>query len=115
MFSMKMRWVKFARSKDELKSELNLRTILPKRIGGRLVLLVLHQEEFFLVNDKCPHQGASLKNAQCEDGMIVCPWHRYGFDLKTGRGAGLCLDTYPIEEREDGLYAGFEYFSWFGE
>lgn len=115
MFSMKIKWVWFASSKIDLKEQLKTQSIKPKKIGSRLVLMVYHDDELFLVKDKCPHQGASLTNATCEDGMIVCPWHRYGFDLKTGRGAGLCLDTYPIEERDDGLYAGFEYFSWFGE
>jgi 3-phenylpropionate/trans-cinnamate dioxygenase ferredoxin subunit len=115
MFSMKMRWVRFADSKAALLKELAQRDIIPQSIGGKVVLLVHHQGEIFLVKNKCPHQGAPLDHAQCEDGMIVCPRHRYGFDLKTGRGAGLCLDTYSIEERSDGLYAGFEYFSWFGE
>lgn len=110
---MKTNWVKFANSYSELKRELNARTCLSKVVNGRSVLIVFHGGEFYLVKNKCPHQGAKLDGAVCEDGMIVCPWHRYGFDLKTGRGAGLYLENYPIQEREDGLYAGFEYFSWF--
>jgi len=115
MFSMKMRWVRFADNSTAVLEEMNARSVVPRSIGGHAVLLVNHQDQLFLVKNKCPHQGASLSKAHCEDGMIVCPRHRYGFDLKTGRGAGLYLDTYPIEEREDGVYAGFEYFSWFGE
>ena len=115
MFSMKIKWVKFSPSIDALKLELNERKSISKIINGTSILLVFHQDKFYLVKNKCPHQGAKLDSAVCEDGMIVCPWHRYGFNLETGRGAGLYLDNYPIEEREDGLYAGFEYFSWFGE
>jgi len=113
MFSMKMRWVKFADSLDELSERLNKRESLVILVDQQAVLLVHHQNEFYLVKNKCPHQGAKLDTAHCEDGHIVCPWHHYGFDLKTGRGAGLYLENYPIEFRSDGVYAGFEYFSWF--
>ncbi len=115
MFSLKMKWIWFSASFDSLNKELNARSCMTIIGNGYVVLLVKHDDAFFLVKNKCPHQGASLTNAVCEDGKIVCPWHHYGFDLKTGRGAGLYLENYPIEEREDGLYAGFEYFSWFGE
>ncbi len=116
MFSMKIKWVRFANSYKELKQLLGSRKNTLIKAGEKQVLLVLGDDEtFYLTAVKCPHQGASLQGATCEDGRIVCPWHRYGFDLKTGRGAGLYLERYPIDEREDGLYAGFEYFSWFGE
>ena len=85
----------------------------PTRINGKALLLVHHQSTYYLVKNRCPHQGITLENATCEDGFIVCPWHRYAFDLETGRGAGLYLENYPIEKREDGYYAGFEYFSLF--
>ena len=107
--------MKFADNQQDMESKLAGKEISPIGVNNVGCLLVRHQEEYFLVKNKCPHQGAKLTNAVCEEGYIVCPWHRYGFDLKTGRGAGLYLDNYPIEEREDGYYAGFEYFSWFGE
>jgi len=113
MFSMKIKWVYFAESWAELEKELNNRSCAKLVIDGHGVLLVKHANTFYLVKNKCPHQGAKLDNATCEDGKIVCPWHHFGFDLKTGRGAGLYLENYPIEEKLDGLYAGFEYFSWF--
>jgi 3-phenylpropionate/trans-cinnamate dioxygenase ferredoxin subunit len=66
-----------------------------------------------MVKNRCPHQGITLENAQCVDGEIICPWHRYAFNLENGQGGGLYLDIYPVEKREDGYYAGFEYFSLF--
>ena len=82
-------------------------------VNSTNVLLLFHQNKYHLVKNKCPHQGIKLDGAKCEEGMIVCPWHHYAFDLKTGRGGGLHLENYPIEFRENGIYAGFEYFSWF--
>jgi nitrite reductase/ring-hydroxylating ferredoxin subunit len=34
----------------------------------------------------CPHWGAPLAGARIDDGVLVCPWHGYRFDLATGRG-----------------------------
>lgn len=73
-------------------------------------------EGFFAVNDKCPHNGASLGNGYCTaEGSVVCPVHRYHFDLKTGRaksGLGDYVQTYPLETRNDGIYIGFEETVW---
>lgn len=32
----------------------------------------------------CPHRGGPLAEGWMEEGKIVCPWHAWGFDLKTG-------------------------------
>ena len=40
-------------------------------------------------------------------GNIVCPLHRYRFELNRGRnvsGEGYYLKVYQVEEREDGVY-----------
>ena len=50
-------------------------------------------------------------------GNIVCPLHRYKFNLETGRnvtGEGYFLKTYPVESRPDGIYVGFKEKSWLG-
>ena len=32
----------------------------------------------------CPHEGGPLGEGSIEDGRVVCPWHGYAFDLRTG-------------------------------
>lgn len=80
------------------------------------ICLARTAEGLFAVNDKCPHNGASLSNGFCtEAGTVVCPMHRYHFDLKTGRaksGIGDYVETYPVEIRDDGVYIGFEKTTW---
>jgi len=114
MFETKIRWVKFAESEEDLEQILLGKTCGKVRVNGKAVLLVKYSNKYYLVKNKCPHQGITLEKASCEDGFIVCPWHRYGFDLHTGRGGGgLHLENYPIEKRDSGWYAGFEYISLF--
>ncbi len=55
----------------------------------------------------CPHRGASLLQASIHGSEeLICPLHRYRFDLKTGQVlAGFCgdLTIYPTELTERGL------------
>lgn len=38
-----------------------------------------------VLDDCCPHAGASLARGHVEDGNVICPRHAWFFDLKTGR------------------------------
>lgn len=70
----------------------------------------------FAVQDKCPHNGASLSRGMCsKQNEIVCPLHRYSFDLKSGKatsGGAFALKTYPIEFKNDGVYLGIKAKWW---
>jgi nitrite reductase (NADH) small subunit len=37
-----------------------------------------------VLNGVCPHEEGPLGEGSVEDGRIVCPWHGYSFDPKTG-------------------------------
>ncbi len=90
------------------------------RIGdGSTQLLVVHNEriclarvgeEFYAVADKCTHNGESLSKGKINYlGEVVCPWHGYRFQLKTGRECeerSQDLNTYPIDVRDDGFFIG---------
>ena len=32
----------------------------------------------------CPHAGGPLGEGNLDNGQIVCPWHEWAFDCKTG-------------------------------
>jgi nitrite reductase/ring-hydroxylating ferredoxin subunit len=54
----------------------------------------------------CPHQGGPLEEAVPDgEGCIVCPWHGYRFDLRTGRsidGRRLVLPAAPTLHEDAG-------------
>lgn len=107
MFKSRVIWIKIAASHQELEASFPSSGLKKIMLERRTICLIKHKDEFFAVNNKCPHQGASLSEGACtSDGFLVCPWHRYGFDIKNGRGPGYYVDTYPIEIREDGIYLG---------
>lgn len=55
-------------------------------IEGRSFCLLFNEGEWVAFSSRCPHAGALLANGWCEEGFVICPLHRQGFDLKTGRG-----------------------------
>lgn len=60
----------------------------------------------------CPHAGGYLADGYIDAlGNIVCPLHRYKYDLKNGRnvsGEGYYLKNWPVEIRFNGVYVGLE-------
>jgi nitrite reductase/ring-hydroxylating ferredoxin subunit len=50
----------------------------------------------------CPHMGGPLREARLEGDQLVCPWHRYRYDVRTGEGRGLAgllgLRLTPVED-----------------
>ncbi len=79
-------------------------------VGGKKVTLIKFQNELFATASTCPHAGGTMADGFVDaKGCVVCPLHRYRFDVKTGRntsGEGYFLKTYQIENREDGIYLG---------
>lgn len=105
-------------------------------VGGRSIGVFNVAGEFYALRNVCPHQGAPLCQgaitgtaAPCSPGeysweregeIIVCPWHGWEFDIRTGRSlfnpfrtrvrsypvsvepADPRLETYPTSV-EDGL------------
>jgi nitrite reductase (NADH) small subunit len=40
--------------------------------------------EISVMDNVCPHQEGPLGQGLVENGRVVCPWHAWAFDVKTG-------------------------------
>ena len=109
-----IKWYKIADSKEELLWQQNNMTIA--EAGGKKITLAKVNNEVYACAHKCPHASGILADGFIDaTGNIVCPLHRYKFNLTNGRnvsGEGYYLKVYAIEEREAGLFVGFEENSW---
>ena len=85
-------------------------------VAGKKITIVRQNNNFFACAHKCPHASGILADGFVDSaGYIVCPIHRYRFDLTNGRnvtGEGYFLKTYCVEEREAGIFIGFEENTW---
>ncbi len=80
--------------------------------NGKTICIGKYNGQLFAFAYKCPHASGILANGFIDAiGNVVCPLHRYKYSIANGRnisGEGYYLKTYPIETRDDGIYAGFE-------
>jgi nitrite reductase/ring-hydroxylating ferredoxin subunit len=116
LFERKIKWYKVFESATAAAQQIAENAVQTVFVAGKKICIAHTAEGFFAVNDKCPHNGASLGNGYCtKENSIVCPLHRYHFDLRTGRaksGVGDVVATYPLEVREDGIYIGMKELVW---
>lgn len=99
------------------------------RVGDRDVTVFAFDGGWYAYENKCPHAGGPVCQGRImprveadiapdgtvgelrfseDDFHVVCPWHGWEFDLRTGISATdprRRLRRFQVEEREDGLYA----------
>jgi nitrite reductase (NADH) small subunit len=51
--------------------------------GGKLCVANI-DGKFYAMDNDCPHRLGPLGEGTLEDGLVLCPWHAWGFDPKTG-------------------------------
>jgi len=116
MFSSpKYKWHKIADSIEEIPFSAN--GLAELEVSGKKICLALHNNTLHACTHKCPHAGGTLAEGYLDaSGNIVCPLHRYKFNMQNGRnisGEGFFLKIYAVELRPDGIYIGMEQHFWF--
>ena len=53
-------------------------------VGEKRIALFRYQGEVFALDETCPHRGGPLHEGSLDRGVVLCPWHQWQFDLKTG-------------------------------
>lgn len=64
------------------------------------------QDEFYAIDDCCPHAGASLAGGHVEGGIVTCPWHAWRFRLNDGAWADnpkVKTACYPVHLQGDDI------------
>jgi nitrite reductase/ring-hydroxylating ferredoxin subunit len=121
LFKKKIRWHKVYASLQEAEQFVPCYKTDTVKAGSKSICIAHTDQGFFAVSDRCPHNGFSLGKGWCTpEQTVVCPLHRYAFDLKTGRARTGLADyvyTFPIEIREDGFFVGITetVFTLFGD
>lgn len=110
MTEKKYTWYKIADHINELDFADN--GIAVAELEGKKICIGRSGEAFFAFAYKCPHAGGILAGGYIDAlGNVVCPLHRYKYDMKNGRnisGEGYYLKHWPLEIRENGVFAGVE-------
>jgi nitrite reductase/ring-hydroxylating ferredoxin subunit len=99
------RAAEFACTLDELPAgEMRL-----MEVRRRKVLLMRVDDDVYAFQNACPHKAAPLHEGWFHTGRreIICPWHRYRFELGSGASVTnpkMVCRTFPVEIRDGGIY-----------
>jgi nitrite reductase (NADH) small subunit len=52
--------------------------------NGRALCVANSEGVIRVLDGTCPHEEGPLGEGTIENGCVVCPWHGYAFDLRTG-------------------------------
>ncbi|MCA6379763.1 MAG: Rieske 2Fe-2S domain-containing protein [Cytophagales bacterium] len=103
-----MEWIKVFSAGEEARKKLTENKPQLLIVRGKAICLVMRDGVFYAVENKCSHNSEQLyKGVVNFLGEVVCPWHGYRFNIKTGREAGersRDLITFPIKENDEGVF-----------
>jgi len=82
-------------------------------LGGKSICLVNYDNKLFALGATCPHAGEDLSKGWCKDSKLVCPYHRFSYDIKTGKGSpgqNDYVESYPVKLKNGEVLIGIESF-----
>ena len=56
-------------------------------VAGRALCVANVDGSIAVLDNVCPHEEGPLGEGTIEDGRVVCPWHGYAYDVRTGQSA----------------------------
>jgi len=77
------------------------------QVNGRPVAIFNKGGMYYATDDTCPHQGGSLGQGELEDDIVVCPYHEWKFNIKTGASheiPGFNIETFQVEIKGEDIY-----------
>ena len=88
-------------------SELPVDSVIEVSVSENLYALCNVQGEICAVSGVCLHQGGPLGQGQVADGRIVCPWHAWEFDCRTGENSfdpDQRVATFPVKVEDGNIF-----------
>jgi len=81
------------------------------KVNDSEIGIFLVEEQYYALEDICPHAYALLSQGFVEDGKVECPLHEAVFDIKTGKclrePGSRDLKIYPTRIHENRIEVSF--------
>ena len=78
---------------------------------GRLAVFRTMDDQFFAMEDRCPHKGAPLSQGIVHGTAVTCPLHNWVISLETGAALGAdegSVRTIPLRREGERLFLALE-------
>jgi nitrite reductase (NADH) small subunit len=80
--------------------ELPLGRAMTRIVGDRRIALYHTADGFYATSDVCPHRGGPLGEGDVLGNEIVCPWHFWSFNVRTGENSAdpsMCVPKFEVK------------------
>jgi nitrite reductase (NADH) small subunit len=74
-------------------------SVMEARVGDRYFAICHSGGRVTALDGLCPHHYGPLGQGNIANGRVVCPWHMWEFDCRSGawdRNPGCVVATYPV-------------------
>lgn len=81
---------------DELRE--NRRKVIS--IGNDQIALFYFEGKVYAINNICAHKGGPLDEGKLDDEEVICPWHGFMYNIKTGvclNHPGFSVKTFKVK------------------
>jgi nitrite reductase (NADH) small subunit len=68
--------------------------------GDKTICIANIDGAYSAMDNVCPHRGGPLGEGMIEHGKVVCPWHAWAWDPKTGAtelDSSMRVQIYPMK------------------
>src|SRR5438132_11394513 len=83
--------------------------------GGSMVVMAEGRElalfnvdgTFYCIDNECPHREGPLGEGELEDDVVMCPWHAWQINVRTGEvlySPGTCVATHACKIEDGAVY-----------
>jgi nitrite reductase/ring-hydroxylating ferredoxin subunit len=69
-------------------------------VKGKAIALFNVEGTIYATDNTCLHQGGPLGEGELTGGVVMCPWHQWEYDVRTGEVVGdrsAKVVTYPVQ------------------
>jgi len=77
------------------------------KVEGKSIAFFRIGEEFFALDNICLHRGGPLGEGGLDGYRIICPWHGWTYDVRTGAFEiipALKVKTYAVKKEGDSVF-----------
>ena len=74
--------------------------------GERAIAVCNVEGSIYALDNTCPHAGGPLGQGHLQGHLIVCPWHRWRYDVRTGErpeNPEISVACYTVELEGDAI------------
>ncbi len=78
---------------------------------GRQLCVANDEGRFAAIDNICPHRDGPLSEGTLENGRVLCPWHAWAFDLRTGEAehnSDETVQVFPLKIDGDEVFFGLQ-------